>query len=175
MPPPGSSLGPGGPAPPETIPFTFEAITFTSQGITYRTERTTLTARRITTAQTTPPPEPAELDLEERGFAAKVLWLLTTLDPKKRLRRAPPIHVFNLYYQQRLEPAEIARICKCDRSLIFRRLASIRESLPWSPEQLHEVSPHVEAMEDALTDDRAEHIDHEHAPYGDEDSDREAD
>jgi hypothetical protein len=170
----GRSLAPGAAGLPETIPITVEAITVTSQGVTYRTERTTLTATRVLAGQQKPAIEPAALDREERKLAAKVLGLLTALDPQKRWRKALPLRVFNLYYQQRLEPAEIARTCKCDRSLVFERLASIRGSLPWSPERLHEVSPHVQAMEDALTDDRAEHIDREHAPFGDEGGDQES-
>jgi hypothetical protein len=95
--------------------------------------------------------------------------LLTALDPDNRLRKAPLIKVFNLYYRQRLQPAEIARICHCNRSLVFQRLATIREKVPWSLQQLQEVSPHVEAMQDALTDSRAEGICRKGAAYGDED------
>ena len=112
-----------------------------------------------------------ELDREERGFAAKVLELLTALDPKERWRKASLIKVFNLYYRQRLQPAEIARICHCNKSLVFQRLATIRKKVPWSLKQLQEVSPHVEAMEDALTDDRAEDIYRKGAVYGDEGDD----
>jgi len=169
--PPGSSLGPSGPVPAETIPFTFEAITFTSQGFRYRTEPITLTARRVTAAQTTPPPEPPEPPQAERSIAAKVFELLTALDPDEQLRKAPPIKVFNLYYRQRLEPAEIARICKCHRSLIFDRLAAIQNKLPWTPQQLQDLSPQVEAMQHALSDSRAKDIHRKSAVYGDEDDD----
>ncbi len=174
-PPPDISLGPNGPASSETIPFTLEAITFTSQGITYRTERTTLTARRVTPAQATSSPEPPEPDQEERSIAAKVFELLTALDPDERLRKAPPIKVFNLYYRQRLEPAEVARICKCHRSLIFDRLAAIQNKLPWTPQQLQDLSPQVEAMQHALSDSRAKDIHRKSAVYGDESDDGQSD
>jgi len=101
-------------------------------------------------------------------MAAKVFELLTALDPDTGLRKAPLIKVFNLYYRQGLKPAEIARICHCTRSLIFYRLATIRIKVPWSLQQLHEVSPHVEAMQDALTDSRAKGIYREGAVYGGE-------
>jgi hypothetical protein len=101
-PPPDISLGPIGPAPAETIPFTLEPITFTSQGITYRTERTTLTATRVTTAQTTSPLQLPEPDEAERSIAAKVFELLTALDPDERLRKAPPIKVFLLRFRKNL-------------------------------------------------------------------------
>jgi hypothetical protein len=120
------------------------------------------------------PAKHGELDQEERSIAAKVFELLTALDPDNRLRKAPPIKVFNLYYQQRLEPAEIARICKCHRSLIFDRLAAIQAKLPWTPQQLHELSPQVEAMQDALSDSRARDIHRKSGIYGGEDVDGES-
>jgi predicted DNA-binding protein YlxM (UPF0122 family) len=120
------------------------------------------------TSQAAPPKAP-EPDQESLSLAAKVLELLTALDPDNRLRKAPPIKVFNLYYRQRLGPAEIARKCNCDRSLIYDRLATIQEKVPWTPEQLQDVAPHVEAMQEALTDSRAEDIYRKGAAYGDED------
>ena len=118
-------------------------------------------------AQAAPPKAP-EPDQESLSLAAKVLELLTALDPDNRLRKAPPIKVFNLYYRQRLGPAEIARKCKCNRSVIYVRLAAIRAKVPWTPEQLREVSPHVEAMEEAFADPRAKGIYRKGAAYGDE-------
>ena len=115
------------------------------------------------------PPEPSQPDEPNLSLAAKVFELLTALDPDSRLRKAPPIKVFNLYYRQRLEPAEIARLCHCNRSLVFNRLATIRKKVRWSPQQLQEVSPHVEVMQDALTDSRAEGIYRKGAAYGNED------
>jgi DNA-directed RNA polymerase specialized sigma24 family protein len=106
---------------------------------------------------------------KELSLAAKVFELLTALDPENRLRKAPLIKVFNLYYRQGLQPAEIARICHCNRSLIFNRLATIREKLPWTPQQLQELSPQVEAMQNALTDSRAKGIYRKGAAYGEED------
>jgi hypothetical protein len=114
------------------------------------------------------PPETSESDEPNLSLAVKVFELLTALDPANRLRKAPPIKVFNLYYRQRLGPAEIARKCKCDRSLIYDRLAAIQEKIPWSPEQLHDVSPHVQAMEEALADARAKGIYRKGAAYGEE-------
>ena len=120
------------------------------------------------------PPEPGD-SRGSRGLAAKVFELLSALDPDNRLRRAPPIKVFNLYYRQRLKVADIARICGCDRSLVYDRLASIRQRLPWTPKQLQEVSPHVEAMQETLQDSRAELIYRKGAVYGDQDDDQQDD
>jgi len=129
-------------------------------------------ALSVPLADDSAPPEP---DQESRGIAAKVFELLTALDPDKRLRKAPPIKVFNLYYRQRLEPADIARICKCHRSLIFHRLAAIQAKLPWTPQQLRELSPQVEAMHDALTYSQAKDIHRKSAVYGDRGVDGESD
>ena len=41
--------------------------------------------------------------------------------------------------------------------------------LPWTPQQLQDVSPHVEAMQEALTDSRAKGIYRKGAAYGGED------
>ncbi len=116
-------------------------------------------------------PEPSHPDEPNLSLAAKIFQLLTALDPDNRLRKAPPIKVFNLYYRQRLGAAEIARKCDCDRSLIYDRLAAIQEKVPWTPKQLREVSPHVEAMQQALADSRAEALFRKGAVYGDEEPD----
>jgi hypothetical protein len=129
---------------------------------------------RVRRAGDSPPVEPHELDEADpktRSLAARVFELLSALDGDDGQRKAPPIKVFNFYYRQGLEPAEIARRCKCHRSTIFERLAEIRENLPWSPQQLREVSPHVEAMEDGLSDSRARDIYRKGAVTGDEEAD----
>jgi len=128
-------------------------------------------ALSVSLADTLAPREPEQ---ESRGIAAKVFELLTALDPDNRLRKAPPIKVFNLYYRQRLEPAEIARICKCHRSLIFDRLVAIQKKLPWTPQQLRELPPQVEAMHQALSDSNAKVIHRKSAVYGDGDDDWES-
>jgi len=120
-------------------------------------------------------PEPSQPDEPNLSLAAKVLELLTALDPDNRLRKAPPIKVFNLFYRQRLGAAEIARKCDCDRSLIYDRLAAIEEKIPWTPQQLREVSPHVQAMQDAVRDSRARRICRKGAAYGDEEDGGEPD
>ena len=51
--------------------------------------------------------EPSPPDEPNLSLAAKVFELLTALDPDNRLRKAPPIKVFNLYYRQRLGPLKL--------------------------------------------------------------------
>jgi len=61
--------------------------------------------------------------------------------------------------------------CGCARSLVALRLRTIREKLPWRPQQLRELSAHVEAMQDAVSDSRARRIYRKSALCGDEDGD----
>ncbi len=122
------------------------------------------------------PPATTPLELEEAGdsgsgVAAKVFQLLSALDPDKRLRRAPPIKVFLLRYRENYSLADIARACGCAKSLVKLRLKTLREALPWKPQQLRELSAQVAAMQEALTDSRARNIYRKGAVHGDEDDD----
>jgi hypothetical protein len=116
-------------------------------------------------------PEPEEPNI---SLAAKVFELLTALDPDSRLRKAPPIKVFLLRFRQNLSRAEIARTCRCDKSLVGVRLKTIQDKLPWRPQQLRELSAQVEAMQDAVSDSRARRIYRKGAAYGEEDDGGEA-
>ena len=122
-------------------------------------------------AEQSPPPHPTEPDQETLSIAAKVFELLSALDPASRLRRAPPIKVFLLRFRQNLSLSDIARACGCARSLVALRLRTIREKLPWRPQQLRELSAHVEAMQEAVSDSRASSIYRKGAVYGGEDGD----
>jgi hypothetical protein len=104
------------------------------------------------------PPERSQPDEPNLSLAAKVFELLTALDPGNRLRKAPPIKVFLLHFRQNVSRSQVARVCGCSRTLVAERLRSIREKLPWQPHQLRELSAHVEAMQDALTDARARRV-----------------
>lgn len=113
-------------------------------------------------------PEPVGAGPELLSVAAKVFQLLTALDSGNKFRRAPPIKVFLLRFRQNLSVTEIARACHCARSLVCLRLKKIRESLPWKPQQLRELSAQVEAMEKALSDPRARKIYRKGAVYGED-------
>jgi len=77
--------------------------------------------------------------------------LLTALDPDNHLRKAPPMKVFLLRYRQNRSLSEIARICDCGKSLVALRLKTLQEKLPWQPQQLRELSAHIEATRGILT------------------------
>ncbi len=115
------------------------------------------------------PPEPSQRDEPNLSMAVKVLELLSALDPDKRLRKAPLIKVFLLRFRQNRSRSAIAAVCGCSESLVAIRLRAIEAKLPWHPEQLRELSAHVEAMEDAISDSRARRIYRRGAVCGDED------
>jgi hypothetical protein len=115
------------------------------------------------------PAEPPEPDQENLSIAAKVFELLTALDPEQRLRKAPPTKVFLLRFRQNLSRSEIARICRCDKSLVAVRLKTLQEKLPWQPKQLRELSAQVEALQEAVSDSRAKRIYRKGVAYGGED------
>ena len=119
-------------------------------------------------------PEPSQPDEPNLSLAAKVFQLLTALDPDNRLRKAPPIKVFLLRYRQNRSLSEIARTCDCGKSLVALRLKTIQEKLPWQPQQLRELSAHIEAMQDALSDSRARRIYRKGANYGEEEGGEES-
>ena len=116
-------------------------------------------------------PEPAEPTEKALSLAAKVFELLRALDPGKRMRKAPPITVFLLRYRRNLSRSEIARVCGCNKSLVAVRLRDIQEKLPWQPRQLQELSAHVEAMQETLSDPRARRIYRRGAVYGSQEED----
>jgi hypothetical protein len=115
------------------------------------------------------PPEPSQPDEPNLSLAAKVFELLTALDPDSRLRKAAPIKVFLLHFRQNLSRSEIARICRCDKSLVAVRLKTLQEKLPWQPKQLRELSAQVEALQEAVSDSRAKRIYRKGVAYGGED------
>ena len=68
-------------------------------------------------------------------MAAKLLQLLTALDPDKRLRKAQPLKVFLLRFRQDFSRSQTAITCECSESLVAKRLSAILARLPWQPRQ----------------------------------------
>lgn len=122
-----------------------------------------------------PAPNGPDLDPESLTMAAKLMQLLTALDPDKRLRKAQPFKVFMLRYRHDRSRSQIAVACECSESLVAKRLSAIRASVPWQPRQLREISAYVEAMEATLSDSRARRIYRKGAVYGDEEEGEDGD
>ena len=150
------------------IPIVIPSLSLTIGGRRYVTDPVSLLAYREDAPRASAPESPLPEGPAQLGIVAKVFQLLTALDPDGHQRKAPPIKVFLLRFRQNLEPGEIARRCRCNRSLIFARLKQIQEKLPWKPHQLRELSAHVEAMQKSLTDSRARTIYRKGVAYGDD-------
>ena len=155
------------------IPILIPSLKLTVGGRLYVTDPVSLVAYREDAPRPSAPEPALSEDQAQLGIAAKVFQLLTALDPENKIRKAPPIKVFLLRFRRNLEPAEIARQCRCHRTLIFARLRQFEEKLPWKPHQLRELSAHVEAMQDTLTDSRARSIYRKGASNGDDGDDDE--
>ena len=112
-----------------------------------------------------PEPEDASGEMEARKWWA----LAKAMDGGGRARKAALFTVFRLCVDG-LSPAQIARQCRCDRTLIFARLKTLRSKLGCNPADLRRFSAHFQAMEDALADSRARRIHRPSAVYGDEET-----
>ena len=112
-------------------------------------------------------PEPAGDGGED--VARKTLALAKSLDAETRFRKAPLYTVFLLYCQEGLAPEEIARKCRCARSIVFTRLDFLRKKLGGNLAALRQHSDHFERIENSLADSRARRIYRSGALYGEDD------
>jgi DNA-directed RNA polymerase specialized sigma24 family protein len=70
-------------------------------------------------------PNPPDPDPQTLSVATKLFQLLDALDPPTRPQKAAPLKVFLLRYRKNLSLTEIARTCKCARSLVALRFKTI--------------------------------------------------
>jgi hypothetical protein len=112
-------------------------------------------------------PEPAGGGSE--GVARQTLALAKSLDSQNRFRKAPLYTVFLLYCQEGLTPDQIARKCRCARSIVFTRLDFLRQKLGGNLAALRQHSDHFERIENSLSDSRARRIYRSGALHGEDD------
>jgi len=118
-------------------------------------------------AKFTPQPkEPQDDDTARRAFAA-----IKALDCRQGARKVGLYTVFRLYCVDCLSASQIARKCGSARSIIYGRLAELRQKLGRDPAQLRQYSAHFERIEESLSDPRAKRIHRKTAAHGDEYSD----
>jgi hypothetical protein len=70
-----------------------------------------------------------------------------------------------------LNASQIATKCGSARSIIYGRLAELRQKLGRDPAELRRYSAHFERIEESLSDPRARSIHRKSAAHGDEFSD----
>ena len=105
-------------------------------------------------AQFTPEPrEPLEEQSARQAFA-----LVRALDATQPVRKASLYTVFRLYCVEGLTVEQVARKCRCARSLVFVRLGALRRKLGTEPGRLRQYSGHFERIEESLTDSRARRV-----------------
>lgn len=109
-------------------------------------------------------PEPSEA-LEE-GAARQAFALVKALDAAQPARKASLYTVFRLYCVEGLTVEQVARQCRCARSLVFLRLGVLRQKLGGDPRQLRQYSSHFERIEDSLAEPRARRINRQRSIYG---------
>lgn len=115
------------------------------------------------------PQEPVPEEVARRAFA-----LVRALDSGELAGRhrsplkAPLYTVFRLYCSEGLNVGQIARRCRCTRSLIFARLRTLRKQLGRNPSEFRQYSRHFEEIDRSLSDPRARRIHRKQAIYADE-------
>ncbi len=101
-------------------------------------------------------PEPREA-LEE-GAARQAFALVRALDAAQSLRKASLYMVFRLYCVEGLTVEQVARRCRCARSLVFVRLGELKRKLGTEPRRLRQYSGHFERIEESLSEPRARRV-----------------
>jgi len=109
----------------------------------------------------------------DENEARRLFALIKELsDANTAKRKAPIIEVFRLYCVEGLTAKQIAKQCRCTKSLIVLRLGGIREKLGRDPAELRLMSSHFEKIEDSLSDSRAKQIHRESALENEEQSEQ---
>lgn len=113
-------------------------------------------------------PAPQEQLAEEA--ARNAFALVKALDADQPAGKAALYTVFRLYCVEGLTVQQVAKRCRCARSLVFVRLNALRRKLGTDLKQLRAYSGHFERIEAALTDPRARRIHRPTAALGDADA-----
>lgn len=113
-------------------------------------------------ARFTPQPrEPVEESAARNAFA-----LIRALDSEQPVSKASVYTVFRLYCMEGLNAVQVARKCRCARSLVFRQLKVLRQKLGTHPRTLRQYSGQFERIEESLADPRARRVHRKTAMYG---------
>jgi hypothetical protein len=112
---------------------------------------------------------PGVADVLEEDAARKAFALVKALDAEQPVRKASLYTVFRLYCVEGQTVEQVARQCRCARSLVFLRLGALRRKLGRDPRQLRQYSGHFERIEDSLAEPRARRIYRKAAGFGEQD------
>ena len=113
---------------------------------------------------------PGAAEALEEDAARKAFALVKALDAEQPARKASLYTVFRLYCVEAKTVEQVARQCRCARSLVFLRLGALRRKLGRDPRQLRQYSGHFERIEESLAEPRARRIYRRAAAFGEEES-----
>ncbi len=99
----------------------------------------------------------AEPKVGEQSVFERAFGLVKALDAEL-LQNPTPLAVFRLYCQEGLIVSQIARKCQCSRGTVLNRLKLIAQRTGVEPDRLRQVSGHIAATEENLTDARARRV-----------------
>src|SRR5260221_3332211 len=111
-------------------------------------------------------PEPTD----DEEMLRKAILLAKAADTGQGSRKVTLYAVMRLYCFDCRSAREIARHCRCARSLVYARLAEMRKKLGREPAELRRYSGHFDTIQEALSDPRAKRVYRKGGVYGDEGS-----
>src|SRR5213075_1557111 len=106
--------------------------------------------------------------IDDEDMLRKAILLVKASDAAQGARKVSLYTVMRLYCFDCLTASQIARKCGSARSMIYDRIAELRQKLRRDPAELRQYSAHFEPMEESLSDPRAKRIHRKTAAYGDE-------
>jgi len=109
---------------------------------------------------------PQPKDSIAENVARQTVALAKALDSEQPFRKAPVYSVFLLYCVEGLPVNEVAKKCRCVRSVVFTRLKLLRQKFGRNPSELRQYSAQFERIEASLSDPRARSIYRQGAAYG---------
>jgi hypothetical protein len=92
------------------------------------------------------------------SVARQIFALVEKLEGGKRMKEPSPLKVFMLYCGRELTAQQVAVECGCAKGTVVSRLKMIRNATGVDPDKLRAYSPHLQNIEEDITDSRAKRI-----------------
>ena len=94
----------------------------------------------------------------DESLAQQVFALIEKLESGRRLKSPSVMEVFRLYCIMGKSTEQIVDICHCAKGTVINRLDAIRRVTGKNPKELQAFSPHLQRIEESITDSRAKYI-----------------
>jgi len=99
-----------------------------------------------------------ESEVEDQSVLQRAFALAKALETELPLEPPTALSVFRAYCQEGLNVSEIARKFHCSRGTVLNRLKLIAQRTGMEPDRLRQLSPHIERMNEEMSDSRARRI-----------------